>query len=168
MNTNDTQERLAGLLAEPISQLGLDLEAVEVSMAGKQRLLRIAVDKDGGIDMDDVADATREISQILDAQDVMGDAPYTLEVSSPGVSRPLTLPRHWRRNNGRLVNVTLRDGTVVTGRIFRSDEESATLRVNTKGKITEPEIAFADVKKAKVEIEFKAFEGFDDEGPEED
>src|SRR5215216_6418819 len=101
--TPDMTDRLAGLLAEPIEALGLDLEAVDLSKAGKRSVLRVAVDKDGGVDMDDVAAATREVSQLLDESDVMGGGSYTLEVSSPGVDRPLTLPRHWRRNAGRLV-----------------------------------------------------------------
>ena len=61
-------------------------------------MLRVAVDKDGGVTLDDVADATREVNRVLDGSDVMGEQPYTLEVTSRGVDRPLTLPRHWRRN----------------------------------------------------------------------
>ena len=71
---------------------------MEITPAGKRRILRIAVDKDGGVTLDDVAEATREISRVLDASDAMGEQPYTLEVTSRGVDRPLTLPRHWRRN----------------------------------------------------------------------
>ena len=99
--------------------MGLDVEAVEVTPAGKRRVLRVAVDKDGGVTLDDVADATREVYRVLDESDVMGEQPYTLEVTSRGVDRPLTLPRHWRRNEDRLVKVTLADGGEVTGRIAR-------------------------------------------------
>jgi len=115
-STKDTTDRLAGLLAGPIEALGLDLEAVDLSKAGKRSVLRVAVDKDGGVDMDDIASATSEVSRVLDDSDVMGKSPYTLEVSSPGVDRPLTLPRHWRRNVSRLVKVTLSEGGEVTGR----------------------------------------------------
>ena len=90
--------------------MGLDLEAVELTPAGRRRVLRVAVDKDGGVTLDDVAEATKEVSRLLDASDVMGEQPYTLEVTSPGIDRPLTLPRHWRRNAGRLVKVTTHDG----------------------------------------------------------
>src|SRR5689334_20703224 len=101
----------------PLERLGLDVEAVELTPAGKRRVLRIAVDKDGGVSLDDVAAATRAINDVLDATDALGEQPYTLEVTSRGVDRPLSLPRHWRRNASRLVKVTLADGSVVTGRI---------------------------------------------------
>jgi ribosome maturation factor RimP len=146
----DIQGRLAGLLAEPIEALGLDLEAVDLSKAGKRSVLRVAVDKDGGVTLDDIAEATKEVSRLLDESDVMGVQPYTLEVTSPGVDRPLTHARHWRRNEGRLVKVTLRDGGSVTGRITGSDETAATLDVDG----TTQQVAYADVAKAKVQIEF--------------
>lgn len=142
--------RLTDLLTAPVSALGLDLEAVEISSAGKRRVLRVAVDRDGGVTMDDIADATREVSAGLDDSDVMGETPYTLEVSSPGVSRPLTLPRHWRRNIGRLVQVKLTEGEVA-GRILSSDEDAAVLDVAG----TEQTVPYADVRKAKIQVEFK-------------
>ena len=147
----DIQGRLAGLLAGPIEALGLDLEAVDLSKAGKRSVLRVAVDKDGGVDLDDVADATREVSRLLDESDVMGGGSYTLEVSSPGVDRPLTLPRHWRRNAGRLVKVSLSGGDEVTGRIGAVDDDGAVLDVEG-----DPQrVVFADVSKARIQIEFK-------------
>ncbi|HEY4463298.1 MAG TPA: ribosome maturation factor RimP [Streptosporangiaceae bacterium] len=95
-------------VAEPvIHALGMDLESVKVTTAGRRRLLRVVVDSDHGLSLDDAAVASRELSATLDASDVMGDMPYTLEVSSPGVDRPLTQPRHWRRAVGRLVRVAL-------------------------------------------------------------
>src|SRR6195952_6109082 len=121
MCTADTRDRLAEELTGPIDALGLDLEAVDLSSAGKRRILRVAIDKDGGVTMDDIADATREVSRVLDETDLMGAQPYTLEVSSPGVERPLTLPRHWRRNVGRLVKGTFREGDPMTGRLTQSD-----------------------------------------------
>ncbi|RYB95443.1 ribosome maturation factor RimP [Nocardioides oleivorans] len=145
-----TRDRIEAELVDPLGQMALDVEAVEVTPAGKRRVLRVAVDKDGGVTLDDVADATREISRVLDDSDVMGEMPYTLEVTSRGVDRPLTLPRHWRRNEDRLVKATLADGSTLTGRILASSEESATLDVSG----TEHEIAYADVTKALVQIEF--------------
>jgi ribosome maturation factor RimP len=130
--------------------VGLDVEAIDLTPAGKRRLLRVAVDKDGGVTLDDIAEATKEVSRLLDETDVMGVHPYTLEVTSPGVDRPLTHPRHWRRNAGRLVKVSCRDGSTVTGRITGSDDEAASLDVDG----TERRVAFADVAKAKVQIEF--------------
>jgi ribosome maturation factor RimP len=133
-----------------LEELGLDLEAVELTPAGKRRVLRIAVDKDDGVTLDDVAAATRAINEEIDASDVMGEHPYTLEVTSRGVDRPLTEPRHWRRNRARLVKVTLADGDVVTGRIGESDEEQVTLDVDG----TDRAVPYRDVKKALVQIEF--------------
>jgi ribosome maturation factor RimP len=147
----DIQGRLAGLLAEPIEALGLDLEAVDLSRAGKRSVLRVAVDKDGGVDLDDVAAATAEVSRLLDESDVMGGGSYTLEVSSPGVDRPLTLPRHWRRNATRLVKATLVGGDEVTGRIVAADDDGADLDVDGERR----NIAFDDVSKARIQIEFK-------------
>jgi ribosome maturation factor RimP len=80
----------------------------------------------------------------------MGEQPYTLEVTSRGVDRPLTLPRHWRRNTDRLVKVTTTDGDTVTGRIVRSDDEAVTLDVEG----TPREVDYAEVAKALVQVEF--------------
>jgi ribosome maturation factor RimP len=151
LSTPEITDRLTGLLAAPLSGLGLDLEAVELTRAGKHSVLRVAVDKDGGVDMDDIAAATRTVSDVLDEADPMGPGAYTLEVSSPGVDRPLTLPRHWRRNAGRLVKVTFADGDPVTGRIRASDEDGADLDVDG----SEVRVEFAQVRRAKVQIEFR-------------
>ena len=144
-----TRDRIEAELVDPLKEMGLDVEAVEVTPAGKRRVLRVAVDKDGGVTLDDVADASREVSRVLDDSDVMGEMPYTLEVTSRGVDRPLTLPRHWRRNQDRLVKATLTDGGEVTGRILDSDESAATLDVDGDRR----EVAYADVAKALVQIE---------------
>lgn len=151
MGSADTRDRLADRLAGPVEALGLDLEAVELSTAGKRRMLRVAIDKDGGITMDDIADASRAVSQVLDETGLMGERAYTLEVSSPGVDRPLTLPRHWRRNQGRLVKVTFEAGDPVVGRITGTDDSGAALDVEG----TERRVEYAEVKRAKVQIEFK-------------
>jgi len=155
-----TEARIDAVLAQPLRDLGYDIEAIELTPAGKRRVLRIAVDKDGGITLDDVADATRAINAVLDDEtsDVMGALPYTLEVTSRGVDRPLTLPRHWRRNAGRLVKVTLVEGGAVTGRIRDSDEEQVTLEVGTGSDSEERAVAYADIAKALVQIEFKKTE----------
>jgi ribosome maturation factor RimP len=145
-----TRDRIEAELVDPLRALGLDIEAVEITPAGKRRILRIAVDKDGGVTLDEVAEATREVNRVLDESDVMGEMPYTLEVTSRGVDRPLTLPRHWRRNAGRLVTVTFEDGSSSTGRIGESSDEKVTLEVSG----THQDVAYADVKKALVQVEF--------------
>jgi ribosome maturation factor RimP len=153
VSTDQTRSRIAEVLTEPLAATGLDVEAIDLTPAGKRRLLRVAVDKDGGVTLDDIAEATKEVSRVLDGpegSDVMGEQPYTLEVTSPGTDRPLTHPRHWRRNQGRLVKATLADGRTVTGRITDSDDTRAVVDVDGN----RDEIAFVDVKKAKIQIEF--------------
>jgi ribosome maturation factor RimP len=145
-----TAERIEAELVDPLAARGLDVESVEVTPAGKRRVLRVAVDKDGGVTLDDVAAATKEVSRVLDDSDVMGEQPYTLEVTSRGVDRPLTLPRHWRRNSGRMVKATLEDGTTLEGRIVSSDDEAVTLDVAG----SQRELAYREVSKALVQIEF--------------
>ncbi|HQR25692.1 MAG TPA: ribosome maturation factor RimP [Nocardioides sp.] len=157
MSSSDTRgsaaaarDRVQAEVAGPLAELGLDVEAVELTPAGRRRVLRVAVDKDGGVTLDDVAEATRVVSAVLDASDVLGEQPYTLEVTSRGVDRPLTEPRHWRRNAGRLVRVTLAGGTTLTGRIGQATDSAVRLAVDG----TEHEVGYADVVKAQVQIEF--------------
>jgi ribosome maturation factor RimP len=149
VSTEQTRDRLADVLSEPLAAAGLDLEAVELTTAGRRRMLRVAVDKDGGVTLDDVAAATRQVSVILDGSDVMGEQPYTLEVSSRGTDRPLALPRHWRRNRDRLVKVELREGGTVTGRVVDSDDDHAVLDVDGSRR----DVPFEQVAKARVQIE---------------
>lgn len=141
---------LLDLLTSPLRQRGVDVEDVEVSSAGRRKLVRVLVDKDGGVTLDDIAEVTTVVSDLLDSSDVLDDAPYTLEVTSPGVDRPLTEPRHWRRNRDRLVVVQLADGESCTGRIVDVGDTAATLDVDG----TQRSIRYADVTKARVEIEF--------------
>jgi ribosome maturation factor RimP len=162
-NQDTTRDRIEAELDDPLRALGLDIEAVEITPAGRRRILRIAVDKDGGVTLDDVADATREVNRVLDESDVMGEQPYTLEVTSRGVDRPLTLPRHWRRNAGRLVKVTFGDGTSETGRITGSTDDAVTLDVSGARR----EVAYGDVKKALVQVEFNRPDAQDDDETDE-
>ena len=142
--------RIADALRDRLSALGLDLEAVELTPAGKRRVLRVAVDRDGGVTLDDIADATRAVSDVLDDSDLMGETAYTLEVTSRGVDRPLTEPRHWRRNRDRLVKVSLLDGTSLTGRVTDSDDTGATLDLDGSSR----RLGYDEVGKALVQIEF--------------
>jgi ribosome maturation factor RimP len=157
--TDQSRDRLVSELAAeltpPLLGMGLDLEALEVTPAGRRRLLRVAVDKDGGVTMDDVAEATKELSRLLDLSDVMGEQPYTLEVTSPGTDRPLTLPRHWRRNAGRLVKVRTHEGEALRGRITSSDEDAVRLDVDGSPR----ELPLTSVAKAHVEVELNRKEG---------
>ena len=123
---------IADVIRPVVAAAGMDLESVRVRAAGRRRLLRVVVDSDRGVSLDDAAAVSRQLSAALDAVDVMGDFPYTLEVSSPGVDRPLTDQRHWRRAVGRLVQVTVADssdGGPITGRIVAADADGVTLEV---------------------------------------
>ncbi len=144
------RDRIEQELVTPLGALGLDVEAVELTAAGKRSVLRIAVDGDQGVTLDDIANAAKQVSETLDASDVMGEQSYTLEVTSRGVDRPLTLPRHWRRNADRLVKVTTTDDETVLGRITDSGNESVTLDVDG----AQREVAYADIAKALVQVEF--------------
>ncbi|MFP5415988.1 MAG: ribosome maturation factor RimP, partial [Actinomycetes bacterium] len=115
------EQAIARVVSPVVEQCGLEVDRLEIASAGKRSVLRIFLDGDGpdgrGPSLDEIAEATRALSQALDESDATGNAPYTLEVSSRGVSRPLEKPRHWRRNAGRLVQVDLVDGEQLTGRI---------------------------------------------------
>ncbi len=150
MTGRQPREDLLQILTQPLSDHGVDLEDVEVSDAGRRKLVRVLVDKDGGVTLDDIADATTVVSDLLDGDDVLDDHPYTLEVTSPGVDRPLTQPRHWRRNLDRLVRVQPREGAEFTGRIVEPGGAGATVDVDG----TRRHVQYADVKTARVEIEF--------------
>jgi ribosome maturation factor RimP len=142
-------DSLETLVETTVSSLGLDLEALELTPAGKKRVLLVAVDRDGGVGIDDITDATRALSEVLDSTEVMGEQPYTLEVTSRGVDRPLTEPRHWRRNEGRLVRLRLADDDAsVDGRIGASDDTG----VDIVGRTT-TRYAYTDITSALVQIE---------------
>lgn len=142
-------ERVRAAVEPPLAAAGFDVEDVAVRQAGQRRLVQVVVDRDGGVDLDAVAEASRAISEVLDVDDVV-DGAYVLEVTSPGVDRPLTLPRHWRRNVGRLVEVSLADGTSVTGRLRSADGSHLVLEV-----AGEPQtLVLGDVRRGTVQLEF--------------
>ncbi|GLV79829.1 ribosome maturation factor RimP [Streptomyces hygroscopicus] len=149
-------ERLRGLLEPLVSARDLDLEEVEVTPAGRRRVLRVVVDSDDGVQLDTCAELSRDISQTLDDTDAMGQTPYVLEVTSPGAERPLTEPRHYRRATGRLMRARLTDGGELVARIITVDDEGLDLEIpGVKGrKPTARRLAFEEISKARVEIEF--------------
>jgi ribosome maturation factor RimP len=157
-------DRLARLLEPVVHAMNMDLEGVRVTSAGRRRVLRVVVDADGGVSLDDIALASRELSAKLDRSPEMGDQPYTLEVSSPGVDRPLTQPRHWRRAAGRLVVAPLRvenngqqsgNGTATAeGRITGWSEHGVTLDRDGVSR----EYQYAELGPGRVQVEFGHFE----------
>ncbi|MFF3321106.1 ribosome maturation factor RimP [Streptomyces sp. NPDC002889] len=149
-------ERLRGLLEPLVSAANLDLEEIEVSRAGRRRMLRIIVDSDEGVELDACAELSRTISEKLDETDAMGEDEYVLEVSSPGADRPLTEHRHYVRATDRLVKLQLQEGGELVARILAVDEEGLDLEVpGVKGrKPTARRVGFPEIAKARVEIEF--------------
>lgn len=150
MNTS----AIADVVGPVVESSGLEIDRIEITRAGKRSVVRVFLDGDGpdgrGPGLDEIADATRAISNALDASSVTGDAPYTLEVSSRGTSRPLTEPKHFRRNVGRLVALTLPDGKV-TGRIADADDGGVTLDVDG----AERRVAHPEIRKAVVQVELR-------------
>jgi ribosome maturation factor RimP len=160
--------RLTRLLEPVVHALGLDLENVRVTAAGRRRLLRVIVDGDGGVSLDTIALASRELSARLDGSAEMGELPYTLEVSSPGVDRPLTEPRHWRRAIGRLVVAPLagqegasaRNGAApVQGRVAATTSTGVTL--DCDGGLRE--YRYAELGPGRVQVEFGHLQPDEDE-----
>jgi ribosome maturation factor RimP len=150
------EDRIADVIQPVVAAAGMDLESVRVTAAGRRRLLRVVVDSDRGVSLDDAAAVSRELSAALDTVAVMGDFPYTLEVSSPGVNRPLADPRHWRRAVGRLVQVTVTDSggaRSVSGRISAADADGVTLDVEGDPK-TRRRFPYALLGPGAVQVEF--------------
>ena len=148
--------RIADVIRPVVAAAGMDLESVRVTAAGRRRLLRVVVDSDLGVSLDDAAAISRKLSAALDTVAVMGDFPYTLEVSSPGVDRPLTDPRHWRRAAGRLVQVTVTDSSgarPVTGRIAAADADEVILDVEGDPK-TRRRLPYATLGPGAIQVEF--------------
>ena len=148
-------KRLAGLFQPVVAAAGMDLESVRTTFAGRRRLLRVVVDSDHGVSLDDAADVSRDVSALLDASDMLGDVPYTLEVSSPGVDRPLTQPRHWRRARGRLVRVKVTGEGPVEGRVLAADADGVTLGiVSGNAAAGERRFPYVDMGAGSVQVEF--------------
>ncbi|GHE28236.1 ribosome maturation factor RimP [Streptosporangium violaceochromogenes] len=164
MGSATSRDRLMKLLEPVVGAEGLDLEDVTVTPAGRRRLLRVVVDRDGGVSLDDVAEVSHAVSAALDAGDAMGATPYVLEVSSPGVDRPLTEPRHWRRAVSRLVRADLRDGTCVEGRVVGSDEAGVELDVSGAPR----RIEYQDLTRGRVQVEFRRLDDAEDDGEDGD
>jgi len=155
-------DRVAALAEPVIHALDLDLEGVRITAAGRRRVLRLVVDGDSGVSLDAIALASRELSAVLDDSEVMGDVPYTLEVSSPGVDRPLTERRHWRRAIGRLVAVPLaadpaaaagsesEAAAVVEGRVTGASADRVTLDVAGESR----QFGYGDLGPGRIKIEF--------------
>ena len=141
------KEEIIAVITPALETLGFYLEDVTITSAGRRSMLTVIVDGDTHLSLDQVTAATKGISEIVEGIQSLGQTPFTLEVTSPGLDRPLTKPRHWRKNIDRLVKVILLDGSEVKGRVKDTSETFVT--------IDEQVINFTDIKRATLEIEFK-------------
>lgn len=143
-------DAMRAIVLPVVSAAGMDLEDLVVERVGRREKVTVIVDADGGVDLDAIAEVSTALSVTLDEQPDVTSSSYVLEVTSPGVDRPLTAPRHWRRNKDRLVAVESIDGQSFTGRVRESDEESVTLDVSGE----ERNVPLASIKRAIVQVEF--------------
>ena len=152
--SSDPESRVRDVVETVVRAAGFDLEDVTVVPAGRRRLLRVVIDSDSGVDLDAAAQLSRTLSEQLDTDaDPMGAQPYTLEVTSPGIGRALTLPRHYRRARGRLLAITTTDGQTVTGRVRQATDDR--VEILTGGDGLQPRwLEFSGIARAKVEVEF--------------
>jgi ribosome maturation factor RimP len=148
------KDQISELVTPAVTEQGFYLEDVHVATPGSHRIVTCIVDGDSALNLDQVTSVSRVISELLDEATFMGETPFTLEVTSPGVDRPLTVPRHFAKNVDRLLKVIKVDGSEVTGRILSNTDEDVTLTVTVKKETREEVISIADIKRAVVEIEF--------------
>jgi ribosome maturation factor RimP len=142
--------QLRGVIEQALDALELELDALDVVRMGNRKVVKVVVDAERGVELDEVAGASREVSRALDDADDAIAGSYTLEVTSPGLDRPLTLPRHWRRAYGRLVTLTKEDGSTHTARVGRADEQGVELLFGQ----SLHRIAYTEIRRAVVEVEF--------------
>ena len=148
------KDQISELLTPALQQAGYFLEEVNLVTPGQHRIVTVIVDGESALNLDQVTEASKIVSALMDEAAFMGEAPFTLEVTSPGIDRPLTLPRHFAKNITRLLKVTKTDGTVVEGRLTASSDSDITVAVTTKKETNDVVVAIADIKRAIVEIEF--------------
>jgi ribosome maturation factor RimP len=147
------KDSIADAIRPAVENAGFFLEDVFTSNPGNHRIVTCMIDGVAPLSLDEVTVVSREISVILDESPLLTEA-FTLEVTSPGIERPLTLPRHWTKNLTRIIKITLNDDSEVSGRLTEFDEVRAILIENIKGRMKTHEVTFADVKRAHVEVEF--------------
>ena len=153
------KDQISELITPALHQAGYFLEDVNLVTPGQHRIVTVIVDGESALNLDQVTVASKLVSELLDDAAFMGETPFTLEVTSPGIDRPLTLPRHFAKNKDRLLKVTQNDGAVINGRILSNTDSDVTLTVTEKKEVKEVSIAIADIKRAQVEIEFNRKDG---------
>ncbi|MDO9484647.1 MAG: ribosome maturation factor RimP [Actinomycetota bacterium] len=139
-----------------VSAAGVDLEDLQIQQAGRREIVRVVIDRDGGVDIDLIAEMSRQISEALEVEQLNSEfaGTYVLEVSSPGIDRPLTEVKHWRRAHDRLVEAQLRDGSTVIGRITAVTDADITLEVAQGKASTSTTLPLSAVELGRVQVEF--------------
>ena len=140
-------EEISAAIRPIIEASGNYLEELTITSAGKVKILTVIVDSDAHLNLDQITAVTKEISEVIEALEELGENAFTLEVTSPGIDRPLTKPRHWRKNFDRLVKITMSSGQDIEGRIGEATETTVL--------VGEQKVSFEDIKRAVLEIEFK-------------
>ena len=153
------KDQISEYITPALHKAGYFLEDVNLVSPGQHRIVTVIVDGESALNLDQVTVASKLVSELLDEATFMGETPFTLEVTSPGIDRPLTLPRHFAKNVDRLLKVTKTDGVVVTGRILANTDSDLTLSVTEKKDVKEVVISLDAIKRAQVEIEFNRKEG---------
>lgn len=148
------KDQIAELVTPALTASNYFLEDVHLVTPGNHRIVTVIVDGQSALNLDQVTDASKIVSALLDEAPFMGETPFTLEVTSPGIDRPLTLPRHFAKNLTRLLKVTQNNGETLTGRLVASSDSDITLDVTVKKDVVQHVIAITDIKRAVVEIEF--------------
>jgi ribosome maturation factor RimP len=148
------KDQISELVTPALSQAGYFLEDINIVTPGQHCIVTVIVDGESALNLDQVTVASKLVSELLDEATFMGETPFTLEVTSPGIDRPLTLPRHFAKNVTRLLKVVKTDGEVVTGRITSNTDADVTLTVTEKKATKDVVVALTDIKRATVEIEF--------------
>ena len=141
------KEDISAAITPALEALGFYLEDVTITSAGRRSMLTVIVDGDTHLSLDQVTSATKAIGEIVESVQSLGETPFTLEVTSPGLDRPLTKVRHWQKNINRLVKVVLQDGSEVKGRINEVNEANSV--------VGEIKVNYSDIKRATLEVEFK-------------
>ena len=141
------KEEISAAITPALYDLGFYLEDITITSAGRRSMITVIVDGDNHLSLDQVTVATKAIGEIVENIQSLGQIPFTLEVTSPGLDRPLTKPRHWRKNIDRLVKIVLLDGKEVKGRVKDVSEISTT--------VDDQVVKFSEIKRATLEIEFK-------------
>ena len=140
-------EDISAAIRPIIEASGNYLEELTITSAGKVKILTVIVDSDSHLNLDQITAVTKEISEVIETLEELGDSAFTLEVTSPGIDRPLTKPRHWRKNFDRLVKITMTSGKDIQGRIGETTEANVL--------VGDQKVSFEDIKRAVLEIEFK-------------